>query len=255
MRFTVLVALALASALLPVSAIAQVADTLRGTVLTLDEAIALAQRNNPLHLQFVNDRRAASASVRAAYGALLPSANLSFSSEYRKEGSQPFQGLNFSTSSDVYQSSYWLGLQYDISPSTFITPRLESARRDAVEAEIVGFPARGAHVAADRHVEVLAGAPTGAPTLPAGERKESMSEAPFEQLNRYVRGVIYPTRREVVIEAAQRHLDEHPHHSEDGAPLQCPAMTRHGDPCQRAPLPESGFCPSHRHLAAAGDHW
>lgn len=31
-----------------------------------------------------------------------------------------------------------------------------------------------------------------------------MSEAPFEQLNRYVRGVIYPTRREIVIEAAQR---------------------------------------------------
>ena len=32
-----------------------------------------------------------------------------------------------------------------------------------------------------------------------------MSEAPFEQLNKYVRGVIYPTRREVVVEAAQRH--------------------------------------------------
>lgn len=31
-----------------------------------------------------------------------------------------------------------------------------------------------------------------------------MSEAPFEQLNRYVRGVHYPTRREIVIEAAQR---------------------------------------------------
>jgi outer membrane protein len=138
MRFTVLVALALASALLPVSAVAQVADTTRGTVLTLDEAIALAQRNNPQHLQLVNDRRAASASVRAAYGALLPSASLSFSSEYRKEGSQPFQGLNFSTASDVYQSSYWLGLQYDISPATFITPKLESARRDAVEADIVG---------------------------------------------------------------------------------------------------------------------
>src|SRR5688500_20335280 len=100
MRFTVLAALALASALLPVSAIAQVADTVRGTVLTLDEAIALAQRNNPLHLQFVNDRRAASASVRAAYGALLPSASLSFGSEYRNEGSEPFHGLNVRPSAD-----------------------------------------------------------------------------------------------------------------------------------------------------------
>ena len=31
-----------------------------------------------------------------------------------------------------------------------------------------------------------------------------MSEAPFEQLNRYVRGVHYPSRREIVVEAAQR---------------------------------------------------
>src|SRR5687768_18181082 len=99
MRSTVLVAVALASALLPVSAMAQVADTTRGALLTLDEAIALAQRNNPEHLQLLNDRRAAGAAVRAAYGALLPSASLSFGSEYRKEGSQPFQGLNFSTSS------------------------------------------------------------------------------------------------------------------------------------------------------------
>ena len=60
----------------------------------------------------------------------------------------------------------------------------------------------------------------------------------------------------VVVEAAQRHLDEHPFHTEDGVPLQCPAMTRHGDPCQRAPLPETGFCPSHRHLAdLTADVW
>ena len=138
MRLNVLVALALAIGLLPPAVDAQVPDTARSAVLTLEEAIALAQRNNPQHLQLVNDQRAAVASVRAAYGSLLPSASLSFSSEYRKEGSQPFQGLNFSTSSDVYQSSYWLGLQYDISPATFITPKLESARRDAVEADIAG---------------------------------------------------------------------------------------------------------------------
>jgi outer membrane protein len=138
MRFTVLVALTVASAVLPFSTMAQVTDSIRSAVLTLDEAIALAQRNNPQHLQLVNDRRAASAAVRAAYGALLPSASISFSSEYRKEGSQPLQGLTFSTSSDVYQSSYWLGLNYEISSATFITPRLESARRDAVDADIVG---------------------------------------------------------------------------------------------------------------------
>lgn len=54
-----------------------------------------------------------------------------------------------------------------------------------------------------------------------------------------------------IVEAAERHLDEQPFRTPDGMPLQCPAITRHGDPCQRAPLPETGFCPSHRHLAAA----
>ncbi len=56
-----------------------------------------------------------------------------------------------------------------------------------------------------------------------------------------------------VVAAAQRHLDEHPFLTEDGRPLQCPAMTRHGDPCQRAPLPDTGFCPSHRHLAVTAE--
>ena len=56
-----------------------------------------------------------------------------------------------------------------------------------------------------------------------------------------------------VVEAAERHLDEQPYRAEDGTALQCPAITRHGEPCQRAPLPEIGFCPSHRHLAWAGE--
>jgi hypothetical protein len=54
-----------------------------------------------------------------------------------------------------------------------------------------------------------------------------------------------------VVRAAERHLDAQPFRTPEGMPLQCPAITRHGDPCQRAPLPETGFCPSHRHLAAA----
>jgi hypothetical protein len=35
----------------------------------------------------------------------------------------------------------------------------------------------------------------------------------------------------------------------NGNPLQCPATTRKGTPCQRMPLPHSGYCPSHQHLA------
>jgi hypothetical protein len=34
-----------------------------------------------------------------------------------------------------------------------------------------------------------------------------------------------------------------------GNPLQCRASTRKGTPCQRLPLAENGYCPSHQHLA------
>jgi hypothetical protein len=34
-----------------------------------------------------------------------------------------------------------------------------------------------------------------------------------------------------------------------GNPLQCRATTRRGTPCQRAPLSDNGYCPSHQHLA------
>ena len=34
-----------------------------------------------------------------------------------------------------------------------------------------------------------------------------------------------------------------------GNPLHCRASTRKGTPCQRLPLPQNGYCPSHQHLA------
>ena len=34
-----------------------------------------------------------------------------------------------------------------------------------------------------------------------------------------------------------------------GNPLQCRASTRKGTRCQRMPLPDNGYCPSHQHLA------
>ena len=33
-----------------------------------------------------------------------------------------------------------------------------------------------------------------------------------------------------------------------GNRLECRATTRKGKPCQRAPLPHNGYCPSHQHL-------
>jgi hypothetical protein len=37
----------------------------------------------------------------------------------------------------------------------------------------------------------------------------------------------------------------------DGGVARCRATTRKGKPCQRTPLPERDYCPSHQHLEAA----
>src|ERR671935_3172531 len=127
MRSTLLVATALCLVGAPPlsgTALAQSPDTASaasGPVLTLEDAMALATKNNPDHLQVVNNRRVAGAELRSAYGAFLPSADASFQSEFRKQGSQLVSGFTgFASGSDVYQSSYWLGLPYRLNAATFL---------------------------------------------------------------------------------------------------------------------------------------
>jgi len=53
------------------------------------------------------------------------------------------------------------------------------------------------------------------------------------------------------LECADEFLRRQPQNGFDvyGNPLQCRATTRKGSPCQRMPLPDKGYCPSHQHLA------
>ena len=55
--------------------------------------------------------------------------------------------------------------------------------------------------------------------------------------------------------AADEWLARQPRQGYDasGQPLQCRATTRRGTPCQRDPLAHNGYCPSHQHLADAGE--
>src|SRR6266542_1276994 len=106
--------------------------------LSLRGAIAIARQNNPLHLATVNNRASADAAVRTAYGQLLPSADASLSAQRQQGGRQIFNGGSFGASSDVNQSQYSIGVAYRINSASLITPRLERANRDAVEADITG---------------------------------------------------------------------------------------------------------------------
>jgi outer membrane protein len=113
-------------------------DSADQTTLTIDQSIELARRNNPVLQQTLNSRIGARAAVRSAYGALLPSADVSLSAQRQQGGQQIFSGTSLGASSDVNQSSYQIGFNYRINSATLITPSLQRANRDAVEADITG---------------------------------------------------------------------------------------------------------------------
>ena len=52
------------------------------------------------------------------------------------------------------------------------------------------------------------------------------------------------------LDFADEFLRSQPNNGYDvyGNPLQCRATTRKGKPCQRTPLPDREYCPSHQHL-------
>src|SRR5438034_3636023 len=113
-------------------------DAAAPTSLTIEQAIELAHRNNPELQQTLNNRVAAQAAVRSAYGALLPSADASLSVQNQQGGQQIFSGTSLGASSDVRQSTYQIGFNYRLNSATLITPSLQRANRDAVDADING---------------------------------------------------------------------------------------------------------------------
>ena len=136
MQFTSVALLAPLTALLLTStSSAQVPDSLSGPALTLEEAQSLARRYNPDHQQVRNNRRTASAALRSAYGNLLPSAEALFQGQFREGGTQPINGVTFATS-DIRQSSYWLGVNYNLSAATLLSPRVQKANVAAADADV-----------------------------------------------------------------------------------------------------------------------
>lgn len=111
------------------------------STLTLEEALQLARRNNPDYLSVTNDEGLADWNVRAAYGALLPSASLSGSMNYQAAGEQRFgvitgSDLGIATTTDYYASSYGINLGYSLSGASLFAPSRERASRRATAAGI-----------------------------------------------------------------------------------------------------------------------
>ncbi|HUF25434.1 MAG TPA: TolC family protein [Gemmatimonadaceae bacterium] len=107
-------------------------------VLSLPEALDLARQYNPAFQQIANNRGPAGAAVRSAYGNLLPTLSASLGAGFQQGGTQVFQGATIGANSDVMSSNYGLSMQYRINAGTIINPRVASANRAAVEADVVG---------------------------------------------------------------------------------------------------------------------
>jgi len=143
---------------LPLAALAIVVQAASAQVpssLTVDEAIALARRNNPLFQQTVNARRSADLNVRTAYATMLPSVNANLSGRYQQTGQQFVQGISLSNSSDVLQSSYGLGINYTINSAVLFAPKLYTAQRDAAEADVTGAAELLRSAVTQRYLQVL----------------------------------------------------------------------------------------------------
>jgi outer membrane protein len=115
----------------------QPATTVRGSNLTLEEAITIARQNNPQLVQTQNNVRNLDAQVRSTYGALLPQARAGIGTTFNQGGTQYVNGVALpGGSSDSYQSGYNLSLNYSIGAQALYAPRAARATREAGQADV-----------------------------------------------------------------------------------------------------------------------
>jgi outer membrane protein len=122
-------------------AVAPAAASAQQPDLSLDDAIALARRNNPEYLSQIDARTDADWRVRESYGSLLPGADVSTSFGYQGPGSPRYGIVTFAETPAYYFSDYSLGLTYQLGATSLLRPVAERANREAVyaRADAAGF--------------------------------------------------------------------------------------------------------------------
>ena len=156
MRFLLSATLGASLVLGATSAAAQARDSVAGPVLSLEDAQALARRNNPLLQQTLNNRGTAVAYRRSAYASLLPSVSANLSGSFREGGQTFFQGQTFGAANDIRQSSYGLNVGWTLSAAKLREPRVAQATVNAVEADINGSRENLRAFVSQKYLDVLA---------------------------------------------------------------------------------------------------
>lgn len=133
-----------------------------GPVLTLEEAINLALRNNPQHLQQISARSRSGTALRSAYGALLPSVDSRVGFTFREGGSELAFGQQFGSPSDILSSNYSIGLGVTYSLASFMQPRAAHANLNAAEADVTASAQAIRAAVAQQYLRVLQAQATAA---------------------------------------------------------------------------------------------
>jgi outer membrane protein len=157
MRYVVCALLALAPAIPAMPAAAQSRDSgAVAPVLSLQDAISLARRNNPIFLQTRSARQRAGAALRTSYGVLLPDISTTFSNGFREGRPQFFGGQQFGSNSDVISTDASLNVRATYSGTNLLAPKLQRANLDAAESDLTNADAVMRLAVTGQYLNVLA---------------------------------------------------------------------------------------------------
>jgi len=127
---------AVLAGLLLLSPLAGAAGQSAPVTLTLGEAISRARLNSPAYRQTLNNAGPARWAVRSAYGALLPTVDVSSSLGYVGSGRSQFGGAIFNQTSPSLLSTYAIAMGLTLNGSALTAPATEQANQRAVDADI-----------------------------------------------------------------------------------------------------------------------
>ena len=139
--------------------------------LSLEEAIQVARRNNPLLQADLNNREVADWNIKAAYGALIPSASAGSSLSWQGSGEQQvgsvtLSELGFGNQPSYYFSSYRLGVSYNLDGRILLALPQARADLDATLAQGEASQVQIVFVITQNYLEILRQAEVITPNEP-----------------------------------------------------------------------------------------
>ena len=105
--------------------------------LSLEEALSLAERNNPDFIVQASQVETADRQIRAARGDFLPTMNLSNSYGYQASGERRAGSVVLGVQPQYYSSSYSMNVSYSMNGATLLRPGQARTEAEAARARVM----------------------------------------------------------------------------------------------------------------------